>query len=55
MLTLHEPKLSELWFRQAMLEDDETMSYNRAWGGAVGFPEEDYHGIVIQNGQKRIQ
>ncbi|MBR5043874.1 MAG: GNAT family N-acetyltransferase [Clostridia bacterium] len=42
MLTLHEPTQSELWFRQAMLEDDETMSYNRAWGGAVGFPEADW-------------
>ena len=42
MLTLHEPTQSELWFRQAMLEDEATMSYNRAWGGAVGFPEADW-------------
>ena len=42
MLTLYEPKLSELWFRQAMLEDDETMSYNRAWGGTIAFPEADW-------------
>ena len=42
MLTLHKPEKSELRFRKTMLDDGATMSYNRAWGGAVGFPEEDW-------------
>ena len=40
MLTLHTPAYEDLWFRQRMLEDEETMSYNRAWGGTIPFPEE---------------
>ena len=27
-----------------MLEDDATMSYNRAWGGTVPFPEDEWRG-----------
>ena len=42
MLTLYRPNLSDLWFRQALLADEETMSYNRAWGGTITFPEEDW-------------
>ena len=42
MLTLYRPKLSDLWFRQALLADGETMSYNRAWGGTIAFPEDDW-------------
>lgn len=41
-LILCKPKLEDLWFRQMMLEDDETMSYNAHWGGAVSFPKEDW-------------
>ena len=40
MLTLYEPKLEDLWFRQMMLADEETMSYNHAWGGTIPWPEE---------------
>ncbi|MBR2671110.1 MAG: GNAT family N-acetyltransferase [Oscillospiraceae bacterium] len=40
MLTLYRPKLEDMWFRRQMLEDEETMSYNHAWGGTVHFPEE---------------
>lgn len=39
MLALYTPKYEDLWFRQQMLEDEETMSYNRAWGGTIPFPE----------------
>ena len=42
MLTVYEPKLEELWFRRLMLEDEETMAYNHAWGGTIPFPEEDW-------------
>ena len=40
MLGVYEPKYEDLWFRQTMLADEETMSYNRRWGGTVPFPEE---------------
>ena len=42
MLTLYRPKQTDLWFRQALLADEETMSYNRAWGGTISFPEDDW-------------
>lgn len=41
-LILHEPSLEELWFRQQMLADPETMSYNRAWGGTIAWPREQW-------------
>ena len=37
MLTQHRPTLEELRFRQSMLGDPETMSYNHAWGGTIPF------------------
>ena len=42
MLTLYRPEYGDLWFRRMMLEDEETMSYNHAWGGTVPFPEEKW-------------
>ena len=42
MLTLYRPALKDMWFRRQMLEDEETMSYNRAWGGTIAFPEENW-------------
>ena len=40
MLKLVKTELHELAFRQKMLSDEQTMSYNARWGGAIGFPEE---------------
>ena len=40
MLTCYKPEYRDLWFRQFMLSDPETMSYNHAWGGTISFPEE---------------
>ena len=42
MLTLYTPTLDDLWFRQQMLEDHGTMSYNHAWGGTIPFPKEKW-------------
>ena len=42
MLLLHVPAYEELWFRQKMLADSETMSYNSAWGGAIHFSREKW-------------
>ena len=40
MIVLYRPSEDELEFRASLLADAQTMSYNRAWGGAVGFPRE---------------
>ncbi len=42
MIILYEPTVDELWFRQQMLADKETMSYNSAWGGTIDFPREKW-------------
>ena len=42
MLSLYLPEKKDLWFRRAMLADAQTMAYNRAWGGVIAFPEEDW-------------
>lgn len=39
-VTLHQPTLEELSFRQSLLSDPDTMAYNRAWGGTIDFPRE---------------
>lgn len=40
MITVYKPEYEDLWFRQMMLADVDTMSYNHAWGGTIAFPEE---------------
>ena len=40
MIEIYRPEYRDLWFRQAMLADEATMSYNHAWGGTIPFPEE---------------
>ena len=42
MIELYEPKRDDLWYRQALMADPATMSYNDAWGGTIPFPEEDW-------------
>ncbi len=42
MLLLYRPKLEDLWFREALLGDEATMSYNRKWGGVIDFPREKW-------------
>ena len=39
-LELYRPAVRDLWFRRDLLADEATMSYNRAWGGTVDFPED---------------
>ncbi len=41
-IQLYKPQLDDLWFRQRMMADPETMSYNRAWGGTIPFPKEKW-------------
>ena len=57
MLTPYVPKYEDLWFRQTMLADEETMSYNRAWGGTIPWPETEWkdwydHWIIHHEGKR---
>ena len=42
MIELYKPAPEELFFREELLRDRETMSYNEPWGGAIGFPPEKW-------------
>ena len=42
MLELHKPEVKDLWFREKFMSDEETMSYNDAWGGTIPFPESEW-------------
>lgn len=42
MLKIYKPKLEDLYFKEKILSDEETMSYNLAWGGTIPFPKEDW-------------
>ena len=44
MLKLYTPKFEDLWFRQQLMIDEATMSYNHAWGGTIDFPESSWQG-----------
>ncbi len=39
MIILYKPELKDLWFREKLLADEDTMVYNHAWGGTIPFPE----------------
>ena len=41
-ISLYTPALEDIWFRQLFMADGETMSYNRAWGGTIPFPESEW-------------
>ena len=57
MLKVVKPELEDLWFRESMMADIETMSYNDAWGGTIHFPKEDWeewYTLWVRNsGQER--
>ena len=56
-LKTYTPNYKDLWFRQVMLADKETMSYNDHWGGTIDwtqeFWEEWYDWWIINNEGKR--
>ena len=41
-LELVIPTLEDMWFRESLLADEETMSYNHAWGGTISWPKEEW-------------
>ena len=42
MMILYKPSLEELSFKQELLADEATMSYNHAYGGCIDFPQEKW-------------
>jgi len=40
MVELYKPDFGELWFRQQMMSNEQTMAYNHAYGGTIPFPRE---------------
>ena len=57
MIKLYEPHIDDLWFKEQMLKDEQTMSYNRAYGGTIPFPKEcwaDWYDrwLVNHNGKR---
>lgn len=51
MLTSYKPNVEDLWFKQQLLSDEATMSYNHAYGGTLPFPPErweDWHRRWLQ-------
>ena len=39
-IEFYKPKIEDLWFKETMLADEDTMSYNHAYGGTVPFPKD---------------
>ena len=39
-IVLKKPTLEEMYFREKLLSNPETMSYNHAYGGTINFPKE---------------
>ena len=58
MIELYKPEIKDLWFKQKMLSDEQTMSYNKAYGGTIQFPEECwekwYERWILNHERKRF-
>lgn len=58
IIDLYKPELNDLWFRQKLLSDPDTMSYNKKWGGTIDFPRERwddwYRRWVVNSENKRF-
>ena len=56
-VVFYKPHIEDLWFRQYMMADPETMDYNSAWGGTIPFPREkwaEWYEKWAQNPDKRF-
>ena len=56
-VSLYKPDPEDLWFREAMMSDSATMSYNNAWGGTLPFPRKDWaewYDMWVGNPKKRF-
>lgn len=58
MICLYVPQYKDLWFRKMILSDENTMSYNHAWGGVISWDEDEwpdwYDYWVINNKGERF-
>ena len=58
MIEFYKPALEDLWFKETMLGDAQTMSYNHAYGGTIPFPKEKwaawYDRWVIHHNNQRF-
>lgn len=43
MLEMFRPDIEDLWFKEELLSDEETMSYNYDYGGCIPFPKEKWN------------
>ena len=57
-LKLVVPALEEMWFRESLMADEETMAYNHSWGGTIPFPREQwaewYDRWIVAHDNKRF-
>jgi len=56
-ISFYKPLIEDLWFREALMADPETMSYNNAWGGTIPFPREkwaEWYDFWVKNPDKRF-
>ena len=37
MIEIYKPRFDELWFKHSLMADEDTVLYNRAWGGTLPF------------------
>ena len=58
MLELYKPLLDDLWFKEKMMGDEQTMSYNHAYGGTIPFSKDCwadwYHRWMTDHNGKRF-
>ena len=57
-IELYKPQIEDLWFKEMMLGDEQTMSYNHAYGGTIPFPKEKweswYQRWLVHHDHKRF-
>lgn len=54
-IEIYKPLMEDLWFREQLLSDQDTMSYNHAYGGTISFPKakwEDWYERWMNNNNR---
>ena len=58
MLELYQTHIEDLWFKEKMMSDEQTMAFSHACGGTIPFPEEYwadwYDRWIINHNNKRF-
>ena len=42
MIELYKPKIEDLWFKEQLLSCEETMAYNKRYGGCISFSSDKW-------------